>query len=137
MSKSKLKVQKGLAHVITTGEPVFVKGFGANTNLFGETEPIAYIIRPVLTQTNGIEYRKEEIPLEELETRYEQAKRNVEFEQSIAALRVGLEEHVKTLRIEADDKRFALPEQMKKALTDFQATNPSVNPKIKFESVNG
>lgn len=135
MSKSKLKVQKGLAYVITTGEPVFVKGFGTTTNLFGDTETVAYVVRPVLTQLNGIEYRKEELPLEELETRYEQAKRNTEFEQSIATLRIALEEHIKTLRIEAEEKRYALPQEMKKALTDFQAQNPSKP--IKFEGVDG
>lgn len=109
MSKSKYKVTKGLAQVITTGEPVFVKGFGQRTDLFGDNETVATVIRPVVTQ-NGIEHKREEIPLEELETRHEQFKRNLEFD-SFAR---GLQE-------EAEAKRYALPEKTKQFLQDAVA----------------
>ena len=105
MSKAKYTVKKGLAQIITTGEPVFVKGFTTRENLpFTEREDYAVIVRPVVTQ-NGIEYRGEEFPLEQLETRFEQAKRTVEFES-----------FVQDLREDAANKRYVLSADSKAAL---------------------
>ena len=105
MSKAKYTVKKGLAQIITTGEPVFVKGFTTRENLpFTEREDYAVIVRPVVTQ-NGIEYHEEEFPLEQLETRFEQAKRTVEFES-----------FVQDLREDAANKRYVLSADSKAAL---------------------
>ena len=101
MAKSKFKVTKGLANAITTGEPVFVKRFYTDIDT---GEEYALIVRPVVTQ-NGIEHREEAIPTEQLETRYEQAKRALEFEQFVQAIRE-----------EAEQKRYALPTGIKKML---------------------
>ena len=105
MSKAIYTVKKGLAQIITTGEPVFVKGFTTRENPpFTEREDYAVIVRPVVTQ-NGIEYREEEFPLEQLETRFEQAKRTVEFES-----------FVQDLREDAANKRYVLSADSKAAL---------------------
>jgi hypothetical protein len=108
MSKAKYTVKKGLAQIITTGEPVFVKGFTTKefplTQATSETREYAIVTRPVVTQ-NGIEYREEEFPLDQLETRFEQAKRTVEFES-----------FVQDLREEATNKRYVLSADSKAAL---------------------
>lgn len=108
MSKAKYTVKKGLAQIITTGEPVFVKGFTTKafplTEATVEIREYAIITRPVVTQ-NGIEYREEEFPLEQLETRFEQAKRTVEFES-----------FVQNLREDAANKRYVLSADSKAAL---------------------
>jgi hypothetical protein len=122
MSKSKYTVIAGLASVKTTGEPVFVKGFELRSNLFGDgQERVAIVIRPVVTQ-NGIDYRKEEIPVEELETRHEQVKRNIEFEQ-----------FVQTLRQESEAKRYALPTELREAL-EKNGQPPALNPSTKVNT---
>jgi hypothetical protein len=95
LSKSKYKVTKGLAQVITTGEPVFVTS---------TDEQSAGVVRPVVTQ-NGVEYREETFPLEQLETRFEAAKRSVEFDGFL-----------QDLREEAQNKRYSLSAGMKAAL---------------------
>ena len=126
LTRSKFKVTEGLAQLITTGEPVYVRGF-ADAVLNPESESpetikVAIVSRPVVTQ-NGIIHQEEEIPLVELETRFEQVKRNIEFEQ-----------YVQTLREEAEAKRYSLPAGVKEALMN-QAPNPSVAKQLSFEGV--
>ena len=96
MSRSKFRVAKGLAQVISTGEPVFVKDIDAES---------ATVVRAIVTQNDGIVYREELFPIEQLETRFENAKRAVE-----------LEAYVVKLRRDAQEKEFNLPAQMKRAL---------------------
>ena len=118
MAKSKFKVTEGLAQLITTGEPVFVLGFSERRNQFEEVEKTAIVIRPVVTQ-NGIEHREETIPLDQLETRFEQAKRTIEFE---AMKTVEFEQAVQKLREEAENKRYALPVGVKQLLEEQKST---------------
>lgn len=100
MSRSKFKVTHGLAQVVTTAEPVFVNAV---------EDGVASITRPVVTP-DGIVHLEEKFPLEQLETRYEEAKRKIE-----------LEEYVVSLRKEAEARVFALPEAMKSALEAAKA----------------
>jgi hypothetical protein len=92
-----------LAQVISTGEPVFVKDLD---------EESATVIRAIVTQNDGIVYREELFPIEQLETRFENAKRGVE-----------LEAYVVKLRRDAQEREFNLSGQMKKALEAHQANN--------------
>ena len=97
MARSKFKLPRnGIAQVIATGEPVFVKDYGTE---------LATVTRAIVTQNDGIIYRDELFPVNQLETRYAQAKRNVE-----------LEEYVVGLRKQAEARMFALPKQMRLAL---------------------
>ena len=95
MSESKYRVTKGLAQIITTGEPVYVLGFE------GE---YAIVTRPVATQ-NGIEHKEERFLLEQLETRNSQVKR--EFK---------LRNYVRALEEEAQQKMYQLPAPTAKEL---------------------
>ena len=99
MSRSKFKVGKGLAQVITTGEPVFVK------ELDNEA---ATVVRAIVTP-EGIVHREELFPVEQLETRFENAKRGVE-----------LEAYIMGLRREAEQKQFAMPDKMKAVLEQYK-----------------
>jgi len=106
LSRSKFKVTKGPAFFIAPGEPVFVKEVNGDT---------ASVVRLVLTQ-NSSEYIDETYPVDQLETRYEQAKRAIEFE-----------EFLQELREDAQKKRFALPAQMKLALENNAGKVQSIN----------
>jgi hypothetical protein len=120
LSKSKFRLTKGVALIQTTGEPLFVTGFTTKQNLYGESVEYANVIRPVAT-TNGIEYREDTFPCEQLETRHAQLKRNVE-----------LEEFVNTLREEANARRYSLSQALRQSLEKMnppQANNPLVAPK--------
>ena len=102
MPKAKYTVKEGeIAQVSITGEPVFVHQIGPEPTV---GERLAVITRPVVTQ-NGIEYRTEQIDLVLLETRFEQAKRTVEFES-----------FVQDLREDAANKRYVLSADSKAAL---------------------
>ena len=105
MSKNKYKVEKGLARVLTTGEIVYVNEIN---------EDVASVVRPVVTQAYGIEHRIETFPVEQLETLHKSAKRSIEFD-----------EFVQELRMEAEKKRYALPEQMKAVL--LEGEKPSLS----------
>ncbi len=111
MSKSKYTIKEGeIAQINITGEPVLVQSIGAEP-LDGNR--LAVIIRPVVTQ-NGIEYRTEQIDFALLETRFEQAKRTVEFES-----------FVQDLREDAANKRYVLSADSKAALkANAQQTLP-------------
>ncbi len=114
MSKAKYRVIPGaLAQITLTGEPVFVHAIDPEVE---GAERLAVITRPVVTQ-NGIEYRSEQVALELLETRFEQAKRTVEFEN-----------FVQDLREEANNKRYALtPPQQAALLNNGQQQLPFNN----------
>lgn len=113
MSKSKYKVVKGApAFVVITGEPVYVKELTA-TSPHGDPEEGAKVVRAVVT-SEGIVYRHEYFPLEELETRFEQAKRHVEFE-----------EFAEGLRRDAENRMYSLSPNQLKAVKAAQAKNPS------------
>lgn len=102
MSRAKYTVKEGeIAQVSITGEPVFVHQIGSEPTV---GERLAVITRPVVTQ-NGIEYRTEQIDFALLETRFEQAKRTVEFES-----------FVQDLREDAANKRYVLSADSKAAL---------------------
>jgi hypothetical protein len=127
-TKSKFKVTRGLAHIVTTGEPVFVTDFVNEQDEFGRTTTYAKVIRAVVTGTDGIQHREERFPLEQLETRFEQAKRGVEFEA-----------YIQELREEQEKKRYAMPTGMKQALEDLasqrQATIPSSPKQLSLEGL--
>lgn len=105
MSKPIYKLTGGLAHVITTGEPVYINGFDDDLG-------VVFLTRPVVTQ-NGIEYRNETFPVDQLESPYAKAKRSLEFE-----------EFVQDLHEKMQEKRFGLTAVQKKAM-EAQATDPS------------
>ena len=84
MSKSKFKVQPGLAFVITTGEPVYVLNI---------TDGKADVVRPV-TGEAGTRHEYEAFPLDQLETRHEQIKRNMEYAEYAEALRSEMEDRL-------------------------------------------
>jgi hypothetical protein len=91
MSKSKYKITAGLHYVITTGEPVFVKAVG---------DGAAICRRPVVGQ-DGLRYVEESFPVEELETKYEQVRRNIDVDLMNMELRQEAEERLYKLQ-EAD-----------------------------------
>jgi hypothetical protein len=103
MSRSFYKVTKGLAQVITTGEPVFVKEINND---------YATVVRAIITQNDGIIHREELFPIDQLETRFAMAKRNVDFEQ-----------FVNELRQEAAGKQFSMSKQLELALGNIQKQN--------------
>lgn len=129
MSKSKFKVQKGLNFIATTGEPVWVSGFGTRPTVDEQNETIAYITRGVV-RPNGIDHVDEEFPYEQLETIYKRAEREVE-----------IQEFVQTLREDAQNKRYTLPANMKEVLEQakakHQALNPSSQRELSFEGFDG
>jgi hypothetical protein len=114
LAESKYKISKGLAHLVITGEPVFVN----DIYTMADGGEYANVVRPVVTQ-NGIEHRTETFPTAQLETRHKQAKRNIEYEQFI-----------QSLREEAENKRYALTRGMKEALQS--ATPKPQNPSQTF-----
>ena len=87
MSKPKFKVSKGLAFVITTGEPVYVQSIEGNN---------ALITRPITTD-EGIVHQEETFSLEQLETRHEQIKRNLEYSEYAEELKMEIEEKLYNL----------------------------------------
>ena len=92
MAKSKFKLGKGLAQIVITQEPVFIRSFTSRFNpLTDETEEAALVTRGVVTD-NGIIYRQETFPIDELETIHEYAKRRVAFEQFVRELQFKSEE---------------------------------------------
>ena len=100
LSKAKFTIKKGeLAQMKTTGEPVLVTALYQKDN-----EEYAIINRPVVT-SEGIRHSQEEVPVPLLETRFEQAKRTVEFES-----------FVQDLREDAANKRYVLSADSKAAL---------------------
>jgi hypothetical protein len=103
MSRSYYKVTKGLAQVITTGEPVFIKEINND---------FATVVRAIITQNDGIIHREELFPLDQLETRFSMAKRNVEFE-----------EFVGELRKDAANRQFSMSKQLELALGSVQKQN--------------
>ena len=114
MSKSKFKIAKGLALVQITGEPVFVKKLVERENPFThEPEEVAEVVRAIVT-SEGIVYRTDAFPTEELETRIAQAKRDIEF-------KVAANELVAA----AEDKQYDLSKAQRKAL-ETVADNPRV-----------
>lgn len=121
MSQSKFKVQKGLAYVITTGEPVYVKSFSAEGN-----QTAANVVRAIVGH-NGIYHEHESFPVEQLETRFSQGKRNADYEKFLVPLKVEIEQLVQSEREGAEAKRFALPDHIRQALQNvkYQAANPS------------
>jgi hypothetical protein len=74
LSISRYKVIPGLAQLIITGEPVFIKEIYEAV----EGKPCAKVVRAVVTQ-NGIVHQDEVYPVAQLETRYSAAKRNLEL----------------------------------------------------------
>jgi hypothetical protein len=117
LSKSKSKVTTGLAFIKTTGEPVYVRDFDSRTDLFGQVIPEAVVVRGVVTQ-NGIVHQTERFDVEQLETSYDQTRRN-------AQRTVEFEETLQALREKAETKRYALPTDVRNALIRHQAQNPS------------
>jgi hypothetical protein len=102
-----LKVGRGLAFIILSGEPVFVNSIETTEAGF----LVARTTRGVMGQ-DGINYRSETFPVEQLETRYSQLKRGVETDVLLMDLREA-----------ADEKRYSLSPQQAK--TVLQAVNPS------------
>ena len=93
-----------MAQVILTGEPVYVWDIRAGD----DDQQLANITRPVVTP-GGIEYRTEQLAMELLETAHAQAKRIVE-----------MEGFFQELRMEAENKRFALSPAAKQVLREQQ-----------------
>lgn len=119
MSKARFTIKKGeLAQMKTTGEPVFITALYQKDN-----EEYAIINRPVIT-SEGVRHSQEDVSVELLETRFEQAKRNVEYEN-----------FVQDLRDEATNKRYALSTASREILAangplPFRGnSDPTVNPR--------
>jgi hypothetical protein len=91
MSKSKYKITAGLHYVITTGEPVFVRAVEDGS---------ATVRRPVVG-ADGLRYDTEKFPVDELETKYEQVRRNIDVNVMNMELQQEAEERMYKLQ-EAD-----------------------------------
>lgn len=106
MSKPTYKLTLGLAHVITTGEPVYITGIHTDG-----ADEYANFVRPVITQ-NGIEYRTETMHVAQLETPHAQIKRKLEFD-----------EFVQDLQMKFQEKRYALSNSAKVAIEKHSPFN--------------
>ena len=95
MSKPKFKVTKGLAFVITTGEPVYVTGLEGD---------LATVTRGVGGENQGPTYIEETFPVEQLETRHEQIKRNMEYAEYAEELKIGMDRRLYQFAAEEDKK---------------------------------
>jgi hypothetical protein len=87
LSKPKFKVQNGLAFVITTGEPVYVINIDNGK---------ADVVRPV-TGDHGTSHVYEAFPLDQLETRHEQIKRNMEYAEYAEGLKIEMDNRLTSM----------------------------------------
>jgi hypothetical protein len=95
LSEKKYKLSTGIAYVITTGEPVFIKSISGT---------VATVRRAIVGQ-NGLFYETEAFDTEELETPLKRDKRQIEQ-------RAAAQEIIDQL----EDKKFELPDNVRHAL---------------------
>lgn len=121
MSKHKSKITKGPAQVVITGEPVYVKElFTLTDSTTGDSTPAARVIRAKVG-TEGLVYINDQFPVEELETRLDYTKRQMEYEQAVDKLRYENEQERYSLN---DAQLTALKKSAAQAIESKTAGKP-------------